>query len=84
LKSPAFSRTARYSGRYRPAWRMIHTGVTSTGCLSNARNNLSFLSSVIKEISPQRRKERKEIIKKGEIRCEAPLVFSFAFFAPLR
>ncbi len=25
---PAFSRTARYSGRYRPAWRIIQTGGT--------------------------------------------------------
>ena len=37
-----FSRMARYSGRYRPAWRMIHTGVTSTGCRRAARRIRSF------------------------------------------
>src|SRR5690606_6545765 len=26
----------------RPAWRIIHTGVTSTGCLSSARRKRSF------------------------------------------
>jgi hypothetical protein len=32
----------RYSGRYRPAWRMIQTGVTSTGCRRAARRIRSF------------------------------------------
>ena len=29
-------RTARYSGMYRPAWRMNQTGVRSTGCALQA------------------------------------------------
>src|SRR5512139_3172247 len=32
-------RTFWYSGRYRPAWRMIHTGVTSTGSRRHAFRN---------------------------------------------
>src|SRR6056300_1131462 len=39
---PACSRVARYSGKYRPAWRIIQTGVRSTGCLSKARRKRSF------------------------------------------
>ena len=31
IKSPASALVALYSGKYRPAWRIIHTGVVSTG-----------------------------------------------------
>ncbi len=31
------SRSLRYSGSARPAWRMNHTGVCGTGCLRQAR-----------------------------------------------
>ncbi|GAB55878.1 hypothetical protein GPUN_1762 [Glaciecola punicea ACAM 611] len=48
IKSPASLRTALYSGKYLPAWRIIHTGVASTGCLSNARMYLSFFNVVIR------------------------------------
>lgn len=47
MKVPAFCRVARYSGRYRPAWRIIHTGVTSTGSRIKARKNRSFFNSLI-------------------------------------
>jgi hypothetical protein len=36
-RNPTRSRTARYSGRYRPACRMSHTGVRSTGSRRQAR-----------------------------------------------
>ena len=32
MKLPAFARVARYSGRYRPACRIIHSGVRGVGC----------------------------------------------------
>src|SRR5579872_2597730 len=35
-------RTARYSGIYRPAWRMNQTGVRSTGWDLQARTKLEF------------------------------------------
>src|SRR3569832_1881846 len=47
MNEPAFARVARYSGRKRPAWRMIQIGVRSTGSRSRARRKRSFLSSVI-------------------------------------
>src|SRR5947208_13104043 len=34
-----FSRTARYSGRYRPAWRINQIGVLSTGLRKHASMN---------------------------------------------
>jgi hypothetical protein len=37
------ARISRYSGRYRPAWRIIHTGVQSTGSRLHAFTNLSAL-----------------------------------------
>jgi hypothetical protein len=33
------SRMARYSGKYRPPWRMSHTGVCEVGCLRAARKS---------------------------------------------
>src|SRR3990172_3026012 len=36
-----FARISRYSGRYLPAWRIIHTGVQSTGSRLHAFKNLS-------------------------------------------
>ena len=36
---PTPSRTARYSGSDRPAWRMNQTGVCGTGCLRAARTS---------------------------------------------
>jgi DHA1 family bicyclomycin/chloramphenicol resistance-like MFS transporter len=36
---PCFSRTARYSGSERPAWRMNHTGTRSAGRLRHANRN---------------------------------------------
>ena len=44
MKSPARARVARYSGRYRPACRMIQTGVRSTGSRSSARRKRSLAS----------------------------------------
>src|SRR3989344_6056577 len=43
---------------------MIHTGVTSTGCRSSARNNLSFFNSGIKRLNAetQRRKGHREFL----------------------
>ncbi len=35
-----FERTDLYSDRYRPAWRISHTGVTSTGSFRQAFKNL--------------------------------------------
>src|SRR5689334_9944765 len=49
LKSFARLRVARYSGRYRPAWRIIQTGVTSTGPRSSARRKRSFLTAALSE-----------------------------------
>src|SRR5579864_1153760 len=39
------ARTAWYSGRYLPAWRMIHTGTRSVGSNRQARRNSSFVFS---------------------------------------
>jgi hypothetical protein len=61
---------------------MIHTGVTSTGCLSSARNNLSFLSSVIKKFHRKGAKDAKE--KQTALRAELHITHFFALFAPLR
>src|SRR5438105_938894 len=36
---------SRYSFRYRPAWRIIQTGVRSTGWRRHARSNLSFIQN---------------------------------------
>ena len=38
-KPPAFSRTARYSGKYRPACRIIQTGGTACRCLPSTRSS---------------------------------------------
>jgi hypothetical protein len=38
-----FDRISRYSGRYLPAWRIIHTGVQSTASRLHAFTNLSAL-----------------------------------------
>ena len=38
-----FVRISRYSGKYRPAWRIIHTGVQSTASRLHALMNLSAL-----------------------------------------
>src|SRR5580658_580379 len=38
-KSPALFRTARYSGRYRPAWRISHQGGRTSVSPARARNN---------------------------------------------
>src|SRR5580704_3101319 len=43
--SECFSRSFRYSGMYRPAWRMNHTGVMSTGSRRHARRNRSLTMS---------------------------------------
>ena len=40
-RSEYLSRIARYSARYRPAWRMNQTGVTSTGSRLHARRKRS-------------------------------------------
>jgi hypothetical protein len=39
------SRTARYSGSDRPAWRMNQTGVRSTGWRRQARRNGEVVSA---------------------------------------
>jgi hypothetical protein len=38
-RNEALARTARYEGKYRPAWRIIQIGVRSTGCRRHARRN---------------------------------------------
>ena len=43
LIGPALARVARYSGRYRPAWRISHTGVQSTGSRRSARRKRSLV-----------------------------------------
>jgi len=46
-KLPALSRSARYSGRYRPAWRIIQTGGTLWRLPSStSRSGLCTESSV--------------------------------------
>ncbi|SMG65569.1 hypothetical protein BMETH_357_0 [methanotrophic bacterial endosymbiont of Bathymodiolus sp.] len=52
IKLPAWARISRYSGKYLPAWRIIHIGVVSTGCFNNARMNLSFFKSLMFCLSP--------------------------------
>src|SRR5690349_23993215 len=42
MKLPAFARVSRYSGRYRPAWRMSQTGVCGVGSRRQARRKVSF------------------------------------------
>jgi hypothetical protein len=37
MKSPAMARVARYSGKYRPAWRINHTGGGQTGSPAKTR-----------------------------------------------
>ena len=39
MKSGDFARSARYSGRYRPAWRMNQTGGRSNRSPARARRN---------------------------------------------
>jgi len=46
-KLPACSLIALYSGKYLPAWRIIHIGVYSTGCFNSDLMNVSFFSVVI-------------------------------------
>jgi hypothetical protein len=42
MKLPALARVAQYSGKYRPAWRMSHTGVWSVAWRRQARKKVSF------------------------------------------
>jgi len=44
-KPPARARVARYSGRYRPAWRISQIGRRGVGSRSKARNSRSFFST---------------------------------------
>ena len=46
-KLPARARVARYSGRYRPAWRMSQTGLRGVGSRSSARSSKSFLRGAV-------------------------------------
>jgi hypothetical protein len=46
VRKSAFLRTALYSGRYRPACRITHIGVLSTGSRLQARKNKSFFRFV--------------------------------------
>src|SRR6058998_372171 len=46
-KLPARRRVSLYSGRYRPAWRISHTGVYAVGSLKSARISVSFCSAGI-------------------------------------
>ena len=39
------SRTARYSGNERPAWRMNHTGVCATGSRRQAARNVEEMTA---------------------------------------
>ncbi len=41
-KNACFARISRYSGRYRPAWRIIHTGTRGRASPRQARRNNSF------------------------------------------
>ena len=56
IKLPACARVARYSGKYLPACRIIHSGVLSTGSRSRARKKRSFCSVAISAVSPERRR----------------------------
>src|SRR5262249_31414433 len=42
-RKETFARISRYSFMYRPAWRIIQTGVRSTGWRRHARSSLSFM-----------------------------------------
>ena len=44
--SGAVSRSARYSRRYRPAWRISQIGVCDTGSRANARSSVSFCNGL--------------------------------------
>src|SRR3954469_20582781 len=46
-KLPALRRVSLYSGRERPACRMIHTGVYGVGSRINARSNVSLCMAAI-------------------------------------
>ena len=45
MKSPAFARTARYSGKYRPAWRIIQTGNTLLGHVVGAGKTFTMIAA---------------------------------------
>ena len=53
MKLPARARVARYSGRERPAWRIIHSGVRGVGSHSSARSKRSFASGATAQRPPQ-------------------------------
>src|SRR5689334_22310458 len=46
-KLPALRLVSLYSGRYRPACRVIQTGVYGVGSRSSARNSVSFCMAAI-------------------------------------
>jgi hypothetical protein len=46
INEPAFALVAQYSGKYRPAWRISHTGVWGVACLKQARKNVSFINDL--------------------------------------
>ena len=46
-KNPYFSRNTIYSGKYRPAWRIIHTGGRSTVSPFNVRSKRSFFKMLM-------------------------------------
>src|SRR5436309_3378982 len=50
-RNPYRSRIARYSGRYRPACRMSHTGVYEVGCRRAARNSGASRSDTQESLS---------------------------------
>src|SRR5262249_43434798 len=61
------ARTSWYSARYRPAWRMNHTGVQSTGSRRHARRKRSFIDHTLRSESARPEKKEWPMIERDTI-----------------